>query len=165
MRMSISYKRKRFYREYLIDGDGTAAAIRAKYSPHTAQVQASQMLADTEGQEYLNGLMVDLNQDLHMSAADVKNEIGKLASADPRGIFNEDGTMKAPHELDDATAAAISSIEIKKDPLYGNTYKYRFHSKTAALENLTKQHNLYEDNQKAGAGEIHVHLDEKDSKA
>lgn len=163
--MSISYKRKRFYQEFLIDGNGTAAAKRAGYAANSAGVQASQMLADPEGQKYLNELLTDLNRDLHMSAADVKNEVGKLASADLRGIFNEDGSMKAPHELDDATAACISSIEIKEDPLMGTTYKYRFHSKTAALENLTKQHNLYLENQKAGAGEIHVHLDEKDSKA
>lgn len=163
--MSVSFKRKRFYKEYLIDGNGTAAAIRAGYSPKTAQVQASQMLADPDGQKYMNELLTDLDQLLELTAADVRNEVGKLATSDVRGIFNEDGTLKAPHELDEHTAAAIASIKIKRDPILGDQYEYKFHSKVAALENLTKQHNLYEANQKAGAGEIHLHIDEKDAQA
>jgi len=154
-----------FYKQYLIDGNGTAAAIRAGYSMKTAQVQASQMLADADGQKYMNELLQDLDQLLELSAADVKNEIGKLATSDVRGIFHEDGSLKKPHELDDQTAAAIAGIEIKQDPILGDQYKYKFHSKPAALENLTKQHNLYEESQKAGAGEIHIHLDDKDAQA
>ena len=163
--MAISLKRKRFYKEFLIDGNGTQAALRAGYAANSAHVQASQMLADPEGQEYLNELMTSLDHLLELAAADVINEIGKVATSDVRGVFNDDGSIKAPHELDDATAACIASVKIEEHPLNGTKYEYKFHPKMSALENLTKQHNLYEANNKTGAGEIHIHLDDKDAKA
>lgn len=39
-------RQQRFVREYLIDPNGTQAAIRAGYSAHTATVQASDLLGD-----------------------------------------------------------------------------------------------------------------------
>ena len=161
----ISFKRKRFYREFLKDQNGTKAAIRAGFSVHTAGCQASQMMNDPEGLEYYFSLLDDLNEHIMMEAADVKNEIAKLASSDVRGIYHEDGTIKAPHELDDFTAAAIVGIKITQDPVKGDQYEYKFHPKMQALENLTKQFNLYEEHQRESAAEVHIHFDDKDAKA
>jgi len=47
-RSSLKAKRSKFIREYLIDFDGTAAAIRAGYSEHTACVMASKLMANPE---------------------------------------------------------------------------------------------------------------------
>jgi len=163
--MSISYKRRLFYKYYLVSGNGKEAALKANYSARSASTQASQMLQDPEGQEYLAELMADLDQLLHLSAADVRNELAKIATCNIQGIFHEDGSMKKPHEMDEATAASIASIKVKRDPILGDQFEYKLHPKMAALENLTKQHNLYEDNEKAGKGEIHIHLDDKDSQA
>lgn len=44
--MPLSEQRKRFVDEYLIDLNGTQAAIRAGYSPKTAQEQASRLLSN-----------------------------------------------------------------------------------------------------------------------
>ena len=41
-------KKELFCQEYLIDLNGTQAAIRATYSPRTAKQQASKMLLDDE---------------------------------------------------------------------------------------------------------------------
>jgi phage terminase small subunit len=41
----LSPKRRHFCREYIIDSNGTQAAIRAGYSDRTATMQASQLLA------------------------------------------------------------------------------------------------------------------------
>ena len=35
-----------------------------------------------------------------------------IATFDVRKLFNENGTLKEPHELDDETAAAIGGIDI-----------------------------------------------------
>jgi len=40
----LSPKRRRFCQEYILDSNGTAAAIRAGFSDRTAKTQASQML-------------------------------------------------------------------------------------------------------------------------
>lgn len=42
----LSLKRQRFAQEYLVDGNGTQAAIRAGYSPRTANEQAARLLAN-----------------------------------------------------------------------------------------------------------------------
>lgn len=42
---ALNPKQERFVREYLVDMNGTQAAIRAGYSPKTANVQASDLLA------------------------------------------------------------------------------------------------------------------------
>lgn len=43
--MPLNPKQQRFADEYLIDLNATQAAIRAGYSPHSAHVQGSQLLA------------------------------------------------------------------------------------------------------------------------
>lgn len=45
MSAKLTPKQQRFIREYLIDHNGTQAAIRAGYSPKTANEQSSQLLA------------------------------------------------------------------------------------------------------------------------
>jgi len=46
--IDISAKRLRFADEYVIDGNATAAAIRAGYSARSAHVTACRMLKDLE---------------------------------------------------------------------------------------------------------------------
>jgi len=47
-RSKLKPKRSKFIDEYLKDFDGTAAAIRAGYSAHSARFIASELLANTE---------------------------------------------------------------------------------------------------------------------
>ena len=49
--MPLSAKRQRFVDEYLIDLNGTQAAIRAGYSPKTARQQADQLLSKLDVKE------------------------------------------------------------------------------------------------------------------
>ena len=89
-------------------------------------------------------------------AADVSREkllreISRLAFSDPRRLVNESGAMVPFHELDDDTAAAISSVEVDE---YGKV-KYKLWDKGAAQEKLAKHLGLYEkDNGQKGAAEV-----------
>ena len=44
--MALTDKQKRFCEEYVVDLNATQAAIRAKYSPKTAQEQSSRLLSN-----------------------------------------------------------------------------------------------------------------------
>lgn len=55
-------KQKAFVKEYVIDFNGDAAAIRAGYSKKTARIQASQMLAMPHLQELLKKEMEKRNE-------------------------------------------------------------------------------------------------------
>lgn len=52
----LTDKQRRFCEEYIIDFNGTQAAIRAGYSKNTANEQASRMLANVNIQGYLKAL-------------------------------------------------------------------------------------------------------------
>lgn len=57
--MSLTEKNKRFADEWLIDMNGTAAAIRAGYSPNSADVTASRLLANAKIRAYLDERMAE----------------------------------------------------------------------------------------------------------
>jgi len=58
--MALNPKRQAFCREYLKDSNGTQAAIRAGYSPRTANEQAAQLLAKLSVKEYLAELRAEI---------------------------------------------------------------------------------------------------------
>lgn len=51
--LALNEKQKRFCEEYLVDMNGTQAAIRAGYSKKTAQEQSSRLLSNAIVQEYV----------------------------------------------------------------------------------------------------------------
>lgn len=51
----LTPKQRAFIRQYIIDRNGTQAAIRAGYSPKTAQEQASRLLSNVMIRRVLNG--------------------------------------------------------------------------------------------------------------
>ena len=57
---NLTEKQQRFCQEYLIDLNGTQAAIRAGYSKKTADMQASRMLTKDKIKDYLGGLRADI---------------------------------------------------------------------------------------------------------
>ena len=58
--MAINQRRQLFIREYLVDGNGTQAAIRAGYSERTANEQAARMLADVSVAREVARLQADV---------------------------------------------------------------------------------------------------------
>jgi Terminase small subunit len=81
-------------------------------------------------------------------------ELSRLAFLDTRKLFNDDGTLKPIHTLDDDTAAAIAGLD--HDELFqyfgkgqrkniGTTTKVKLVQKTQALELLGKYRKLFSD--------------------
>ena len=58
----LEEKQKMFCKEYLVDFNGTQAAIRAGYSKKTANEQASRLLAKVNVQTYLKQLIEKRNE-------------------------------------------------------------------------------------------------------
>jgi len=78
--MALSKKRELFVIEYLIDFNGSAAAIRAGYSPHSARQIAHKLLQLPEVQERIQELldekMMDANEAL-ISISELARNAGK----------------------------------------------------------------------------------------
>lgn len=107
----LTPKQVRFVEEYLIDLNGKQAAIRAGYSPGRAESQASTLLATRKVSQAVaagkaaRSSRTQLTQDL------VLESLRQVITFDIRRLYRPDGSMKLPHELDDETAAALSSLE------------------------------------------------------
>jgi phage terminase small subunit len=64
----LTKKQKAFCREYVVDYNGTQAAIRAGYSEKTANEQAAQLLAKLSIQDFVKELQNEQNERLQITA-------------------------------------------------------------------------------------------------
>jgi hypothetical protein len=71
----LSDKQVRFIEEYLIDGNGTQAAIRAGYSEKTANEQAARMLAKVNIQYELKKRQEELSLKLTKTRDDIIDDL------------------------------------------------------------------------------------------
>ena len=143
---TLTPKQERFVAEYLIDLNATQAAIRAGYSAKTAQEQSSRLLSNVIVQRAVEAGRQKTAEKLEITREMVASEYAKLAFADPRKFFRDDGTVKHPTELDDETAAALASFEVLEEfaghgPTryqIGDTKKIKWTDKKAALDSLCR---------------------------
>lgn len=78
----MPHKRVRFVQEYCIDWNGTQAAIRAGYSPKTAQEQASRLLSNAMVQKAIEQRKQDLAELAELDASWVLKHWKAVADAD-----------------------------------------------------------------------------------
>lgn len=150
----LTPKQEVFRREYLIDLNGTRAAIAAGISESNAAVQASKWLRNPKIAAAIQAGMDKRAKKLDISAERVLQEIAKMAFVDARKFFNADGTIKPVTELDDDTAAALQGFDVEK--LYqhfakgaaqetGTVSKIKIADKTKSLELLGRHLKLFTD--------------------
>jgi len=143
----LTLKQTRFVEEYLLDGNGTQAAIRAGYSEKTAYATAAENLRKPQIKKAIaegNKTAVERNK---ISIDRVIQEAARLALFDPRKMFNADGTPKSIQDLDDDTAACIAGLDVVNigsgDDI-GTVLKYKLAPKGQAIDTLMKYLGGYE---------------------
>jgi phage terminase small subunit len=149
----LSDKQIRFCNEYLVDYNGSKAAIRAGYSKKAAKEQASRMLTNANIQNYLSAKKEKVLNKLEISRERVMLEIGRLAFSNISQYFDENGNLKSLSDLSPEDVAALSSVEIKeefdtvdgKKVSSGFARKIKLWDKTKALEMLAKHFQIYSD--------------------
>ena len=84
--LSLTEKQQRFVDEYLVDLNATQAAIRAGYSPHTANEQGAQLLAKLSVQHAVREARSAQQNRTAITADTVLMEIANIALADAREL-------------------------------------------------------------------------------
>lgn len=104
-------RQQRFVQEYLKEPNGKKAAIKAGYSPNSAQEQSSRLLSKGKVKEAVEAERDRTARKFNLSRERVMAEYARIAFFDMRQAYHESGALKLPHEMDEDTAAAIMGFE------------------------------------------------------
>lgn len=159
----ITEKQKRFANEYLIDLNGTQAAIRAGYAKKNADVQAVRLLGNVRIKEYLQVKQDKLKEKTEVTQEMIINELKKIGFSDMRNFsaWGSSGVrLEASSELSDGDAACVAEVSetTTKD---GGSIKFKLHDKVKSLELLGKTLGIFTDKlEHTGDLNINVTLDD-----
>lgn len=153
--LDLTEKQKRFCEEYVIDLNGTQAAIRAGYSEDTARSIASENFTKPNIQLYLSKLQKKLSDKTEIDAQKVINELAKIGFSNIQDFLNNDNTIKDLSTVDIQKSAAVSSVK-KSITEFGDgkstgtkeVVEFKLWDKVAALEKLGRHLGIFkEDNE------------------
>lgn len=143
----MTKKQKRFVEEYLIDLNATQAAIRAGYSPDTAQQMGSENLSKPVIKNAIDKAIAERSCRTGINQDRVIQEIAKLAFLNPIDVIDMDeATIKGEANRDDT--ACIASVKVKVIPSEDGNITERevkTYDKLKALELLGKHLGMFTD--------------------
>lgn len=160
--MALTPKQQRFVDEYLIDLNGTQAAIRAGYSERTARQIADQNMSKLVIKAEIQKRMKSRSERTEITQDMVLRELAKIGFSDIRKVVRWGETMvrmvdsdeegaedMVPYhglalidstEVDDDTAAAIAEVSQGRDGL-----KVKLHDKKGALVDIGRHLGMFKD--------------------
>lgn len=108
----LSDKAQRFCAEYAIDLNATQAAIRAGFSPKSAQAQSSQLLADPRVQAEVGVIKRKANEKSELNIATVLEQIHSCLTREGTDFIDKStGELVPIHQLPKRANQAIDGIE------------------------------------------------------
>ena len=122
--MPLNPRQLKFVERYLATGNATQSYIDAGYEVgrKTAEVNAARLLRDARVQQLISPARQLAEQEaaeavarIEVTRDRIRHELARLSFVNPKRLFHPDGRLKAIHELDDDTAAAIASVEVEEE--------------------------------------------------
>lgn len=138
---NLTPNQERFVQEYLVDLNGTQAAIRSGYSAVSASVTASRLLANAKVAEAIAERQKEREKRTGVTADRVVAELAKLAFVDLSAAYDDNGNLLKPSEMPAEVRAALAGVDFAKT---GDRIA-RFSAKERALELLGKHLGLFRD--------------------
>ena len=148
----MSAKQQRFAEEYMLDLNGTQAAIRAGYSPKTAQEQASRLLSNVMVSAAVDRAKADRSARTGINADRILEELAKIGFAN---IADLTGFLHGAAQGERVDTAAVQSLRVKTIPTEEGEIverELRMADKLKALELMGKHVDLFADRLKLEGG-------------
>ena len=143
----MTKKQKRFVEEYLIDLNATQAAIRAGYSPKTANEQGARLLANVSISHAVAKAEAERSKRTGINADRVVKELARIAFAKITDVVHtDDVTIRRDASEDDL--AAVQSVKVKtmnSDKGSSEEREVKLNDKIRALELLGKHLGMWDD--------------------
>lgn len=130
----LNAKRQRFVEEYLVDLNATKAAIRAGYSPRTANEQGAQLLAILSVADAVARAQAERSARTGLRQDRVLDELAAIAFGNLADFATWDGQSFELRSSDTVDARAV--LEVKQKVTYTSTE----HSETTKREQGIKLH-------------------------
>ena len=137
----------KFVQHYVIHFNAAAAARHAGFSANCSRQIGVELLS----RPYVQGLIAEERARLGALHYDLSNQVvhdlAVMKDADPRLLFNENGTLKAPHEWPDEEAMLITGFEVEEHlsepagdaaPIMTRVKKVRLESRKAVRDSIAK---------------------------
>jgi phage terminase small subunit len=145
-----------FAHEYIIDHNGTRAAIQAGFAEKGAHVRGSQLLSNGKVWARVAYLRDERLAKSRRSAAEIIKELENIGFSDVSNIltWNESGAcfIKNSDELPREVSAAIESIQVEEKTIGKESdesmilkTKVKLHPKVPALLKLGMEHGLFKE--------------------
>jgi len=153
--LQLSPKHQRFVDEYMLDANATQAAVRAGYSPHSAQQIGYQLLHLPALASAIRQARAQRHEQLQISAERVLRELGRIAFADVAEAYDEHGRLKPLGELPPHLRSAIAGVttmapsEALDGPSGANQpppkpqVRVRWHDKLRALDLIGRHFRMF----------------------
>lgn len=144
----LSPKMRRFCEEYIIDLNGTQAAIRAGYSQRTADVISCQHLVKLKVRDYIHQLQEEIRERNRVTIDKLVQGLAAIVRLDPIDLFNENGTVKNLSDMPEVARKCIAELKMMEvsgvDGPMGTMKTIKLPSKLEAIEKLMKHLGGYE---------------------
>lgn len=139
----------RFCEEYLANGNNaTQAAISAGYSEQSARDIGYENLTKPDISAYIEERQAQILARLQINQDRIAREYARIAFPNIKGLYNEDGSFKNIHDIDEEGLAIIAGIETEEIRLegitIGHTKKVKHWDKIRALDALSKFTGFFE---------------------
>ena len=139
----LTAKQQRFCDEYLIDLNATQAAIRAGYSPRTAEQAASRLLTIVKVSDEIAREMAERSKRTGINQDRVVKELAKLAFVNIADVVDlENATVRI--SATDEDLACIQSVKIKPSE-FGTEREIKLYDKKSSLELLGRHLGMFKD--------------------
>ncbi|MGO4519247.1 terminase small subunit [Dyella sp. 2RAF44] len=138
----LTAKQSCFVDEYLVDLNATQAAVRAGYSPHSADKIGSQLLGKTGVQTAIHARQSELRERVHIQQEQVLLALAAIAFADIADYVEEDEAGSRLRPLSSLSPVKRSALAEAKQ--HKNGFRLRLHSKLKALDLLAKHLGMYQ---------------------
>ena len=116
-RQHLSHRHERFCREYLIDGCGKRAYVRAGYAPKAAEVSASQLLRIPKVADRIAELGAEQSRRLQFDADDVLRALIPLCTSSIADFIGPDGRLVEDlSQVPSEALAAVQSYRVTRRP-------------------------------------------------
>ena len=140
---ALTPRQERFVAEYLVDLNGTQAAIRAGYSATGANVTGVRLLSNPTVAARIAAGKERQAERLEVKADTVLRELLRIATADLSQAFDEDGNLLPIPQMPEDVRRAVAGMKVRTDDDGAVLREVKFWDKNKALELLGKHLKLY----------------------